>query len=213
MSVEDKGIVPLQPNGMPVGSESNNRDQSLFQGGRPRGLTHHETAEVLKNWFRAKSLAVLAYGTGCGGVELGPLRTRFDMARWGISGGPTPKHANVFIISGYLSIKTLKRVIRTYEQMQDPKWVVALGACTINGGMYWDSYSTIKQLDQYLPVDMFVTGCMPRPEAILAGFNELMDKIKKGEANGYLKYQENFDWYRENQKKVIKDWTLPEYNW
>ncbi len=213
MSVEDKGKVPIELCGMPVGSKSHATDSKLFRQGRQKVLSHEETLKVLKNWFRSKSLNVLAYGTGCGGVELGPLRTRFDMSRWGISGGPTSRQANVFIISGYLSIKTLKRVIRAYEQMPSPKWIVALGACTINGGMYYDSYATIKQLDHYLPVDLFVTGCMPRPEAILSAFQKLMTMIRKGEANGYIKYQEKFDWYRENQKKVIKDWTLPEYNW
>ena len=135
------------------------------------------------------------------------------MERFGITMAPTPRQANVFVISGYLSVKTLKRAIRSYEQMQGPKWIVGLGSCTMNGGMYWDSYNTVKQLDLYLPVDVYINGCMPRPEALIVGFQTLMDKIKKGEANGWLQYLENLDEYRANQKRAIRDWSMPEYNW
>ncbi|MBU0553924.1 NADH-quinone oxidoreductase subunit NuoB [Myxococcota bacterium] len=204
------GVPPI-----PEGSQPHARCQDeCFLGEKPEPLKYREAIQRIKNWFRANSLHVLAYGTGCGSIELRPLGTaRFDMERFGISTRPTPRHANVLIISGYLSIKTLKRVIRSYEQMPSPKWVVGLGSCTINGGMYWDSYATMKQLDLYLPVDMYISGCMPRPEALIEGFAALMDKIKKGEANGYLDYLERLDWYRENQKKIIHDWDLPDYSW
>lgn len=163
---------------------------------------------------RANSLWVVAYGTGCGAIELRPLHTsRFDMERFGIAMRPTPRQADVLIISGYLAVKTLKRVIRVYEQMQDPKYVVALGSCTINGGMYFDSYNTVNLLDRYLPVDVYVNGCMPRPEAIIDGFRLLMEKIRRGEARGWKDYLRNLDSYRENQRKVINDWDLPDYNW
>ncbi len=126
---------------------------------------------------------------------------------------PTPRQANLMIISGYLSVKTLKRAIRSYEQMQNPKFVMALGSCTINGGMYFDSYNTINRLDKYLPVDVYVAGCMPRPEAILAGFEALKKRIKAGKAEGANLYAEHFDEYKENQKKIIRDWNMPDYNW
>lgn len=174
----------------------------------------------LKAWARvdelarANSLWVTAYGTGCGAIELRPLHTsRFDMERFGIAMRPTPRQADVLIISGYLAVKTLKRVIRVYEQMQDPKYIVALGSCTVNGGMYYDSYNTLNVLDRYLPVDVYIMGCMPRPEAIIDGFGRLMERIRAGRADGWEHYRENLDWYRENQKKVIPDWDLPDYNW
>jgi len=173
-----------------------------------------EALATIKNWFRANSLWVMAYGTGCGAIELRPLVTsRFDFERFGMAMRPTSRQSNVLIISGYLAVKSLKRVIRAYEQMPSPKWVVGLGSCTINGGMYWDSYNTINRLDLYLPVDMYIAGCMPRPEALLAGFGDLMQRIKRGEANGWHHYLENFDWYKANQKKVITDWNMPDYNW
>lgn len=173
-----------------------------------------QIVEDLFNWARSESLWILGFGTGCGAIEMRPLMTpRFDAYRYGIQWRPTPRQANLFVISGYLSVKTLKRAIRSYEQMQNPKYVVGLGSCTINGGMYWDSYNTIKTLDQYLPVDVYIAGCMPRPEALLAGFEELKRLIRAGKAEGANRYAENFDWYKANQKKVIHDWDMPDYNW
>ncbi|WP_295399565.1 NADH-quinone oxidoreductase subunit B [uncultured Thiocystis sp.] len=165
-------------------------------------------------WFRQRSLFVLAYGTGCGAIEMRPLMTsRFDAERFGIIGAPTPRQADVLVVSGYLAIKTLKRVIRSYEQMQEPKYVIALGSCAINGGMYWDSYNTIKQLDQYLPVDMYINGCMPRPEALIEGFVALQKRIKRGDKGGYARYRENIDWYKANQRKVLGDNMPPDYTY
>lgn len=170
--------------------------------------------EKFANWVRSESLWVLGFGTGCGAIEMRPLMTpRFDAYRFGIQWRPTPRQASVFVISGYLSVKTLKRVIRSYEQMQSPKFVMGLGSCTINGGMYWDSYNTINRLDHYLPVDVYVTGCMPRPESLLAGFEKLKKLIKEGKGEGANKYADNFVWYKANQKKIVKDWDMPDYNW
>jgi len=81
--------------------------------------------------------------------------------------------------------------------------VVGFGSCTINGGMYWDSYSTIKSLDQYLPVEMYLAGCMPRPEAIIKGFTWLIDRVGKGEANSWRDYYENYEFYRKNQEELF----------
>ncbi len=174
----------------------------------------NKVVEKFLNWARAESLWVLGFGTGCGSIEIPPLVTpRFDAYRFGVQMRPTPRQSNVFIISGYLAVKTLKRVIRTYEQMQGPKYVLALGSCTINGGMYWDSYNTINRLDHFMPVDVYVAGCMPRPEALLAGFMKLKERIKAGRAEGANEYAEKFDWYKANQKKIINDWNMPDYNW
>ncbi len=186
-----------------------------FLTDRPQSVEpKNKVVEKFLNWARAESLWVLGFGTGCGSIEIPPLVTpRFDAYRFGVQMRPTPRQSNVFIISGYLAVKTLKRVIRTYEQMQGPKYVLALGSCTINGGMYWDSYNTINRLDHFIPVDVYVAGCMPRPEALLAGFAKLKERIKEGRAVGANEYAEKFDWYKANQKKIIKDWNMPDYNW
>jgi len=173
-----------------------------------------EAGNIISNWARKHSLWVLAYGTGCGAIEIPPTMTsRYDAERFGISGMATPRQADVLLITGYLAVKTLKRVIRSYEQMQAPKYVIGFGSCTINGGMYWDSYNTVKRLDDYLPVDVFINGCMPRPEAVIDGFVKLQELIAGKKANGWIRYQENLEWYRANQKKVIKNWNMPDYNW
>ncbi len=170
--------------------------------------------DIIKDYARRHSLFVLSYGTGCGAIEIPPTMTsRYDAERFGIAGRATPRQADVLLITGYLAVKTLKRVIRTYEQMQGPKYIIGFGSCTINGGMYWDSYNTIKLLDKYVPVDVYINGCMPRPEAVIEGFIKLQEMIKTGKANGWELYQQNLDWYRANQKKVIKNWNMPDYNW
>ncbi len=165
------------------------------------------------DWFRSKSMFVLAYGTGCGAIEMPPTFTsRYDIERLGVVGVATPRQADILIVSGYCSYKTLKRVIRSYEQMNEPKYVIALGSCTINGGMYWDSYNTIKRLEDYIPVDMYVNGCMPRPEALIEGFVKLQDSIKNSKNQaGYMKYRDNNNFYKENQKKVFGENIAPTY--
>lgn len=190
-------------------------EQDWFCDARPQPAKKSwQIMENFFNWARSNSLWILAFGTGCGAIELRPLVTaRYDISRLGMQVRPTPRQASVFMIGGYVSIKTLKRIVRSYEQMQGPKFVVAVCSCAINGGMYWDSYNTVKRIDEYIPVDVYVTGCMPRPEAVLAGFIKLKELIKAGKAEGQNLYAEKFDWYKANQKSVIKDWNMPDYNW
>ena len=203
------------------------KDGKLLNEGLPENEKHlfcdapPETAAPYKgivekflNWARANSLWILGFGTGCGAIELRPLMTaRYDMYRYGIQPRPTPRQSTVFIIGGYASVKTMKRIIRSYEQMQGPKFVLGLGSCTVNGGMYWDSYNTVNRLDHYIPVDVYIAGCMPRPEALLAGFKKLQSLIKEGKGEKANEYAENFAWYKANQKQIIKDWNMPDYNW
>jgi len=156
--------------------------------------------ERILNFFRSRSLWMLYYCTGCGAVELPPTMTsRFDMERFGIGPMATPRQADIL-----LSVKTLKRIIRTYEQMPEPKWVVGFGSCPIDGGIYWNSYATINHLEKYIPVDLSLGGCMPRPQAVIDGFTKLMKLIEKGEAVGYKKYRLNHDWYKRNQREVLE---------
>jgi len=167
-------------------------------------LTQRSVWEKILNKLRKRSLWMLHYCTGCGAIELPPTMTaRFDMERFGITPMVTPRQADILLITGYLSAKTLKRVILTYEQMQDPKWVVGFGSCTINGGMYWNSYATIKKLDRYVPVEIYIAGCMPRPEAIINSFNVLIQRIDEGKANSWKDYYENYDYYKKNQEAVL----------
>ncbi len=212
MKEDFKKRTVISPEGKPIEIDPL---KDYFSDAKPKVYKPgNPVIEKFANWARANSLWVLGFGTGCGAIEMRPLMTpRFDAYRYGIQWRPTPRQASVFVVSGYLSVKTLKRVVRTYEQMQNPKFVIALGSCTINGGMYWDSYNTINRLDQYMPVDVYIAGCMPRPESLLAGFEKLKTIIKEGRGEGANTYAEKFDWYKANQKKIIKDWDMPDYNW
>jgi NADH-quinone oxidoreductase subunit B len=187
----------------------------LDQDGRPiTNLPKRGFVRKVADWASSRSMWLLWYCTGCGAVELPPSFTsRYDMERYGIGPMATPRQADIFLITGYLSVKTLKRIVRSYEQMQDPKYVLGHGSCTIDGGMYWDSYATVKDVGLYIPVDLYIAGCMPRPEAIFQAFERLQDMITKGEALGWKKYKENYSWYRKNQDRVFKrgpDWALEE---
>ncbi len=166
-------------------------------------IEEKETHEIL-DALRKRSLWMLHYCTACGAVELPPTMTsRYDMERFGIAPFITSRQADILLVTGYVNIKTLKRLIGVYEQMIDPKYVIGFGSCTINGGIYWDSYSVVKRLDLYLPVDLYIAGCMPRPEAVIFGFKHLMRLIDEGKATGYKRYKENYEWYKENQRKVL----------
>ena len=165
----------------------------------------------LKKWLRNPvkmghkySLNVVYFCTGCGIIEIPPTITaRWDAERFGVIPVATPRQANLFLITGYVSLKTLRSIIRTYEQMPEPKFTVSFGSCPINGGMYYDSYNTIKQLDKYIPVDGMIAGCMPRPEAVFVGVTHLWTLIDKDMADGYKRYRTNYSAYRANQERVL----------
>ncbi len=166
-------------------------------------LDEREAMEILDQ-LRKRSLWMLHYCTACGAVELPPTMTsRYDMERFGIVPFVTSRQADILLVTGYINIKTLRRIVTVYEQMLDPKYVVGFGSCTINGGIYWDSYAVAKRLDLYLPVDLYIAGCMPRPEAVISAFRHLMRLIDEGKADGYRRYKDNYDWFKANQKKVL----------
>jgi NADH-quinone oxidoreductase subunit B len=160
---------------------------------------------------QSRSMFMLHYCTGCGAIELPPAMTsRFDMERLGIQPMVTPRQADILLVTGYVSVKTLKRVLLTYEQMQAPKYVIGICSCTVNGGMYWQSYATAKVLNEYLPVDVYIAGCMPRPEAVIEGLKRLMGNIERGEANAWKDYFHRYDHYLGNQQHLFgENWQTP----
>lgn len=167
--------------------------------------------DSLVKFCQSRSMFMLHYCTGCGAIELPPAMTsRFDMERLGIQPMVTPRQADILLITGYVSIKTLKRVILTYEQMGSPKYVIGICSCTVNGGMYWQSYATAKKLDEYMPVDLYIAGCMPRPEAVISGLQQLMENIRTGKASSWEKYYREYDYYLGNQQKLFgNNWQTP----
>lgn len=178
---------------------------------RPRTNPLARVFDEFVDFCRARSLFMLHYCTGCGAVELPPAMTsRFDMERLGIQPMVTPRQADILLVTGYVSVKTLKRVILTYEQMPAPKYVIGICSCTVNGGMYWQSYATAKKLNDYMPVDIYIAGCMPRPEAVIAGLRDLRGNIEKGEARAWEDYYRNYDCYLANQQRLFgEDWQTP----
>ncbi|MBN1625058.1 MAG: NADH-quinone oxidoreductase subunit NuoB [Deltaproteobacteria bacterium] len=170
----------------------------------------------IKKWFKSPdkmgdkySLWAIYFCTGCGIIEIPPVITaRWDAERFGVIPVATPRQSNLFLITGYVSVKTLRAIIRTYEQMPEPKYTVGFGSCPINGGMYWDSYNTIKHLDKYIPIDGWIAGCMPRPEAIFVAVTHLWTLIDQGKAKAYVKYREKYGLYRKNQEMALGklDW-------
>jgi NADH-quinone oxidoreductase subunit B len=183
---------------------------SEFDSGKRTNPLANVFDELVK-FCRSRSMFMLHYCTGCGAIELPPAMTsRFDMERLGIQPMVTPRQADILLVTGYVSVKTLKRIILTYEQMSSPKYVVGICSCTVNGGMYWQSYATAKKLDEYLPVDLYIAGCMPRPEAVIEGLKKLMGDIRSGKASNWKDYYENYDYYLGNQQHLFGDnWQTP----
>ncbi len=156
------------------------------------------------DYFRRNSIWMLMYCTGCCAIELPQAMTSvYDMERLGMGPMATPRQADVLLVTGYLSLKTLRRLIYSYEQMSTPRYLVAFGPCVINGGVYHDSHAVINRLDQYLPIDVYIAGCMPNPESVMNGFRDLMNMIKDKKAIGWKRYQENYDWFKKNQLDAL----------
>lgn len=140
------------------------------------------------NWGRKNSLWFTVNAMGCCGVEeIAVGMAHFDTDRFGIIPRNSPRHADVLIISGYVTKKYLPALQRIWEQMPAPKWVMAIGDYAISGGPFYESYSTVQNVDQIFPVDVYVPGCPPRPEAFIQGFVELQKKIiaKKDKGTEY----------------------------
>ena len=127
-----------------------------------------------------RSIWIFNWFNSCGVTELLPVvASIYDMERFGLIVVDNPKHADVLIIGGYQTEKSIKRAIKIYNQMPEPKAVMALGSCTITGGMYWDSYNTIKRLRDYIPVNIYVPGCPPRPEAVFQAVGMIFEHVKQ----------------------------------
>ena len=135
--------------------------------------------KIVLNWGRRYSLWVFNFGLACCAIEfIAASMARHDFIRLGvIPFAPSPRQADLMIVSGTVTDKMAPVIRRLYDQMPEPKYVISFGACSNSGGPYWDSYSVTKGVDQLMPVDVYVPGCPPRPEALLQGIIRLQEKI------------------------------------
>jgi NAD(P)H-quinone oxidoreductase subunit K len=137
------------------------------------------TVDDLHNWARLSSLWPLLYGTACCFIEFAALiGSRFDFDRFGLVPRSSPRQADLIITAGTITMKMAPALVRLYEQMPDPKYVIAMGACTITGGMFSvDSPTAVRGVDKLIPVDVYIPGCPPRPEAIIDAIIKLRKKV------------------------------------
>lgn len=139
------------------------------------------TLDQIFNWARAHSLWWLGYGIACCAIEslMATSMSRYDLDRFGVIFRESPRQSDFMIVAGPVVKKMEPVILRLYDQMAEPRWVIAYGSCAISGGGFADSYNVVKGVDTMLPVDVYVPGCPPRPEALIYGILQLRKKIKE----------------------------------
>ena len=170
----------------PVQTISNAQTPRLSRGVHVESGTGILLTQVNKllGWSRSSSLWPALFGLACCAIEMmATSASRFDLARFGAGVyRASPRQADLMIVAGRCSVKMAPVLRQIYDQMPDPKWVIAMGACASCGGVF-NNYAIVQGVDKIIPVDVFIPGCPPTPEMLLYGFNQLQDKIRQGIPN------------------------------
>ncbi len=163
--------------------------------------------EELHNWGRSNSIWPLQFGLACCAIEMIATATaRFDIARFGAEiFRPSPRQADLMIVSGTVTKKMAPQVVRLWNQMPEPKYCIAMGACAISGGPFKQGYNVLKGIDRFIPVDIYIPGCPPRPEALLNGLVELQKKIRAERLAGP-------DAARHTRAEKPSEYPIPEFD-
>ncbi len=172
------------------------------------------TLNDLYDWARLSSLWPLLYGTSCCFIEFAALiGSRFDFDRFGLIPRSSPRQADLIITAGTVTMKMAPALVRLYEQMPDPKYVIAMGACTITGGMFsTDSYTVVRGVDKIIPVDVYLPGCPPKPEAIIDAIIKLRKKIAQEDARERSLYEQTHRYFTvKHELKVVPPILTGEY--
>ncbi|MDF5707884.1 MAG: photosynthetic/respiratory NAD(P)H-quinone oxidoreductase subunit K [Nostoc sp. S4] len=172
------------------------------------------TVDDLYNWARLSSLWPLLFGTACCFIEFAALiGSRFDFDRFGLIPRSSPRQADLIITAGTITMKMAPQLVRLYEQMPEPKYVIAMGACTITGGMFSvDSPTAVRGVDKLIPVDVYLPGCPPRPEAIIDAIIKLRKKIANDSMQERNKIKQTHRYYSTTHNlKPVKEILTGKY--
>jgi len=146
------------------------------------------TVDSFLRWAQANSIWPLTFGLACCAIEMMnlPSGPQYDIAQWGSEAfRSSPRQADLMIVSGRLSNKMVPVIQQVYQQMPEPKWVVAMGACASSGGVF-DNYAIVQGVDKVIPVDIYVPGCPPTPDAVIYAIQKLRERIRKNDPKGGL---------------------------
>jgi NADH-quinone oxidoreductase subunit B len=171
----------------PEGDKASSFVEKLFDTieNFPGGWIAVTSTEKLFNWARKSSIWPVTFGLACCAIEMmATFASRFDVERFGMVTWASPRHSDLMIVSGTVTIKMAPMLKRIYDQMPDPKWVISMGSCANSGGPFRFGYHVVKGVDRVVPVDVYVPGCPPTPESLMFGILKLQEQVAEFQKTG-----------------------------